>query len=190
MQSEHPYPPGQRRSIDVSLPGADHLIVTFDSRCATNPQYDSLEVEVEDGNKFMFSGQGHPGARSSRGESGNWPKGAVLFPGAKARFTFTTGSYSTRFWGWRCVVRGVCCENPTPRMQARALAYELQRTLVCLKGRCARALFLGPLADANERACATQLGTTLFRKGAVSGALVSCTVSFRANLSHHLTCSP
>ena len=184
VESDHPYAPGQRRCVEISIPGSDHLVVTFDSRCSTNPQYDSLEVELFDGSKFMFSGHGNPGSRGGRGESGNWPAGAIVFRGSSARFTFTTGSYTNHLWGWRCIVRGVCSIEASEASlrnkgasspfvaQHRSFTYELQRTLVSVEGRCLRAQFSGPVVNAEERACGIQLNTSLFRKG-ISEALPS-----------------
>lgn len=105
-ESEHPYPDGVKLNKTVSIPGAEALLISFDSRCSTERRHDVLTIK--DGGGAVIA------VRSGR-DSIDWAND-VRVVGDMLQWSFESDG-SVNGWGFRLTVHPILPKKPMMEVQ-------------------------------------------------------------------------
>eukprot|EP01122_Echinamoeba_exundans_P001572 TRINITY_DN115_c0_g1_i2.p1 TRINITY_DN115_c0_g1~~TRINITY_DN115_c0_g1_i2.p1 ORF type:complete len:3572 (-),score=989.42 TRINITY_DN115_c0_g1_i2:58-10773(-) len=169
VETKHPYPFGKMQYKEtVSIPGAEKLVLRFDSRSRTVPgSSDSLQlfttssldtpVNSADGSPIYFNGT-------------NFPRQPVIVPGNSVTFFFTQGRIdpstpvSSR-WGFRCTVAPVVSSRDIPTVPINNWLLDLENSFGLVAGRFLASLIEGHPVSPKEQSSKVWLSSPMLRGG-------------------------
>eukprot|EP01119_Soliformovum_irregulare_P010328 TRINITY_DN2538_c2_g1_i2.p1 TRINITY_DN2538_c2_g1~~TRINITY_DN2538_c2_g1_i2.p1 ORF type:complete len:2760 (-),score=753.14 TRINITY_DN2538_c2_g1_i2:11-8005(-) len=106
-ESPHPYPPGVRVTSTVHIPDAESLMVTFDPRCHTEPNVDTLMFSK------LYVGGDELGVFSGEFKQ----QSPFIIPGNRFIWSFISESTSPGLWGFRFTVTPIFPEELQQEME-------------------------------------------------------------------------
>lgn len=129
IESSHPYTLQSKQSGKFNFAGAQSLLVTFDSRCATASDSAVLELISSSSTSTGTGGREATriGARKRYSGVKNWPTGAVEFTGDVLEYTFSSDANTDGLFGISLSVMAV--GMPKEKQLARASAADIETLL-------------------------------------------------------------
>lgn len=127
-QSPHPYSSGmQVFQESYTVPGATMLLITFDEKCSTKNEQDTVIISNDSSFKFTYFG-------SKTDKNYNWPRNnRCVISGDTAHIAFNAYSHSSEGdsksrWGFKCSVKGLYIQR-----LAWLADMELTASILCSK---------------------------------------------------------
>ncbi|KAF1318254.1 Hect e3 ubiquitin, partial [Globisporangium splendens] len=124
IESSHPYPSGAILQGAIDFAGAQSLLVTFDSRCATKPDAACLQLMSSlTGGRHCSDAEAEQLACKRYSGYGNWPTGAIEFPGDTLQYSFVGDDNTDAVYGINLSVMavGLSRENQLARASVAAI---------------------------------------------------------------------
>jgi HECT-domain (ubiquitin-transferase)/Concanavalin A-like lectin/glucanases superfamily len=162
VETPHNYSKSTEKESIVTVPGATHLYVSFDPRCATSNN-DRLELYCIETSADGTGETARALVDVFGGPSTHWPTTPLVLRGNTIALRFCSDAFDTD-WGFRTIVRGVI-------VQRRCVAvYEFERAAAALAAQCALRLASGKPPSHAERLFERYLDSGLFSRPQSSDA--------------------